>query len=180
MSEQPPRDPNHVQTYRDADACFSMARALWKGVEPKPTPEALQATFATLMIHVKDLRTRMASLAQQARTNGRPQENGPVSQPQQGDGFPAACPTCGGKVYDNRKDGPDKPAWRCKNKECKDAKGYITSEWSFKKKGQGQRSTAYAQAAAIRNDFDRQVPQKAEDFEEMPQALDQDDSDLPF
>ena len=174
MSEQPPRDPNHVQTYRDADACFSMARALWKGTEPKPTPEALQATFATLMIHVKDLRHPRAPMAAPRQQPPRQAAPQPAASAQQNGGdFPAACPSCGGKVYDNRKDGPDKPAWRCKNKECKDAKGYITSEWSFKKKS--QRNTAYAQAHA-----DRPAPQGREDFEQFPEQLDGDDDDVPF
>ena len=44
------RDPVHVQTYHDADAAFTMAKALWKG--GSPDNEVLQATFATLLINI--------------------------------------------------------------------------------------------------------------------------------
>lgn len=169
------RDPAHVRTYRDADACFSMARSLWEGCPIKPTPEALQATFATLMIHTKDVRNRpgQASAARAPAPQGQTQQAPPPAAQNGGGGFPAACLECGGEIYDNRKDGPDKPQWRCKNKACKDAKGYTTSEWSFKKKG--QRNTAYAQANA-----DRPVPTNGNDFGDLPEALDGEDDDLPF
>lgn len=168
MSDPQPRDPAHVRTYRDAAACFSMARALWQDCPTKPSPEALQATFATLMIHAKDLRNKAAQ-----GQPPQPRQGGPrAAAPAPSADFPSACPSCNGAVYDNRKDGADKPQWRCKNKECKDAKGYVTSEWSFKKKG--QKNTAYAQAHA-----DRPAPTQAQDFEQMPEQLD-DEDDLPF
>jgi hypothetical protein len=171
------RDPAHVRTYRDAEACFSMARSLWQDCPTKPSAEALQATFATLMIHTKDVRNpRSPGQAPAAQIRPRTQQPAARRCQRMGGSLPRGLPDlCGGAIYDNRKDGPDKPQWRCKNKECKDEKGYQTSEWSFKKKG--QRNTAYAQAHA-----DRPVPQTAEDYVNMPQGLEDDDpdSDLPF
>jgi hypothetical protein len=44
-----------------------------------------------------------------------------------------SCPKCGSGVWDNTVDvraGQKVPVWRCKDKGCKDSKGYTTSEWT--------------------------------------------------
>jgi hypothetical protein len=47
--------------------------------------------------------------------------------------YQSVCPKCGGETWDNSQD--DKPGgdWRCKDRNCKDADGYIYNEWSFNK-----------------------------------------------
>jgi hypothetical protein len=43
------------------------------------------------------------------------------------------CPKCGGEVWDNTADvkaGQKTPVWRCRDQTCKDARGYVTSDWT--------------------------------------------------
>ena len=44
-------DPKWRQVYSNCHDAFSIARSLWQGVGPSVTPEALQSTFATVLIH---------------------------------------------------------------------------------------------------------------------------------
>ena len=143
MSE---RDPIHVETYHDAEAAFTMAGALWKGKQP--TPEAFQATVATLMIHMKDIRKIGHAPAPQ-----------PARAPAAAPAAPSGCPKCGGEMWNNigNKKNPKGPDFKCKDKDCGEA------VW-LQKKG--------AKPA-------KPVPQKAEDFEQMPEQL-EDEDDLPF
>lgn len=57
------------------------------------------------------------------------------------------CPNCGGEMWDNRqsKKNPKMPDFRCKNKECKDDKGYQTGVYIPKPK-KGAPALAPAQA----------------------------------
>jgi hypothetical protein len=76
--------------------------------------------------------------------------------------IPAACTTCGGPVWDNRNDkaNPKAPDWKCKDKECRDEKGYVTGGWA---------ALAAAPAPTPPN------------FDEFPAALrDEEDSDAPY
>lgn len=81
------------------------------------------------------------------------------------------CPTCNGPMYDNRdgKRNPKAPDFRCKNKSCVDDRGFTTGAWEEKAQ---PRTTARAGSKAL-------VPAN-DDFEEFPDALRDDDDDLPF
>ncbi len=169
---QQTRDPAHVQAYHDADAAMSMARAIWKETGLVPANDVLQATLATILIHIKDTR-KQASESPSKSQAVRGATPAPRAAPAQGGGFPSACLECGGAIYDNRSEGDSKPAWRCKDKTCKKNGKFQTSAWDFQpKRGKGG-NTSYAKQQ------ERPAPSQAEDFEEMPEALAEDD-DLPF
>ena len=76
-------------------------------------------------------------------------------------------------MFDNRKDkkNPKAPDFRCRDRECKDEKGYTPGIWVKDLK----KDTARAQAHAP-----RPVPAAAGDFETMPGALEEEDDGLPF
>lgn len=161
-------DPVAIQTYTDGDNAFSIATKLWSGAPLKPTPEAFQATVATLLIHMKELR-RTAPQVPAASQAGHVRAAAPA-RPAPAPATPSvpACPKCGGEMWDNRegKKNPKSPDFKCKDKTCLDDKGMVTALWVRDLK----KTTAYAQAAAIRDAFD-----------EMPAALQDDDPNaLPF
>lgn len=176
MSEE--RDPIHVHTYRDADAAFTMAKALWKG--SSPDNEVLQSTFATLLIHMQHTRkggvgpAPSAGRAVPGQAPGRPAP-APAPATTQAAAHVAvpACPICGGEMWDNRdnKKNPKAPDFKCKDKTCKDEKGFAPGLWVEKPKGGGRRA---APAAAP-----QPVPTAAGDFRGFPKAL-EDDDELPF
>lgn len=159
------RDPIHVQTYRDADAAFPMAQALWKEVGITPPPEVLQATMATLLIHMKDLRkSGGTSSPQAARAVPAAQATGRAAPSPAVTETAAACPVCGGAMWDNRenKKNPKAPDFKCKDKSCE---GVI---WP-PKRGPGKPAAAPRPVPTVANGG----------FNEKPEALD-DDDDLPF
>ncbi len=175
MSEQ--IDPIAVQAFKDYGNALSIAKKYW----PNGPADVQQAAAATVLIHMKQLRTtpqspspkpQVQAVQASAPASARPAPAAPV----QGGGIVDECPKCKGPVWDNRPDikpGERKALWRCKNKECKDQSGYTTSEWSKEYKGKGkQANTAYAQAHAIRETVDQS-------FDELPAALSEPD-DLPF
>ena len=171
MSEQQ-IDPVVVQAYKDYGNALSIAKKFW----PQGPADVVQAAAATVLIHMKQLRTTPQSPSPKPQTQAG-QPAAPAKPAPTPSGFPTACPKCGSDVWDNREDikkGKKGPAWRCKNKDCKDEKDFVTSEWSFKKGKQA--NTAYAEAHAIRDGFDQHA---APDFNQMPAALEE-DSDLPF
>ena len=165
-------DPVALQAFKDYGNALSIAKKYW----PNGPADVQQAAAATVLIHMKQLRTTPQSPSPKPQnTAGQPAA--PAKPAPAPSGFPTACPTCGSEVWDNREDikkGKKGPAWRCKNKDCKDEKDFVTSEWSFKK---GKNSnTAYAQAHAVRDEFDA----AAVDFNnKMPAAL-EGEGDLPF
>jgi hypothetical protein len=79
-------------------------------------------------------------------------------------------------MHDNResKQNPKAPDFRCKDKNCKDEKGYVTSVWAGEKKKSGKPSPAKVLAAASA------AKGSAQNFEERPKPLDDDGDDLPF
>ena len=175
MSEQV--DPLAVQAYRDYGNALSIAKKYW----PNGPAEVVQAAAATVLIHLKELRRSSPQSQPQTQAGASRAPAAPVARPapaapKSEGGVPAACPVCGSEVWDNTEDkkkGKKGPVWRCKNKECQDDKGFVTSEWSFKKGKQS--NTAYAEAHAARDTFD----QAATDFNQFPPQLEADDS-LPF
>ena len=170
MSE---RDPIHVETYHDAEAAFTMAGALWKGKQP--TPEAFQATVATLMISMQSRRNSRPQAAQPAGRAVPAQAKRTAPSPAPEAVQIPACPVCGGEMWDNRasKKNAKAPDFRCKDKGCKDDKGYTPGLWL---RDLPKKDTTWP----ARGHAPKPVPQKAEDFEQMPEQLDDDGEDLPF
>lgn len=161
MSE---RDPIHVQAYKDADAAFSVAKSLWQGHTPAPTLDVLQSTFATVCIHIQNL--RKAGPSPQAGRAVPAAAGRPAPSPAPAEVPP--CPQCGGAMFDNRgnKKSPTGPDFTCRDKECKNDKGYRTGVWLEKAGGKKKAAP-------------RAVPSKGEDFNDFPEQLEEED-DLPF
>jgi hypothetical protein len=68
--------------------------------------------------------------ADEVTTRATPKEATPNAAPDDGFVVPP-CPTCGGPMYDNRtsKKNAAAPDFRCKDKACRDDKGYTTGLW---------------------------------------------------
>jgi hypothetical protein len=168
MSEQQ-IDPVAVQAYKDYGNALSIAKKFW----PNGPADVQQAAAATVLIHMKQLRTTPAPHPQPQQQAGKPAAPAPAPAAAPVQGVPS-CPKCGGAMWDNRekKQNPKGPDFKCKDKECKDDKGYTTSLWLRDLK----KNTAYAEAHAVRDAFDA----AAVDFNKMPAALDDGLGDLPF
>jgi len=87
------------------------------------------------------------------------------------------CPRCGGEMWDNRKNkrNPKAPDFKCKNENCKDDKGYVTSIWHKHKELPEQQ----ADDIEDRNDDSAKDEMK---MDEPPMPTDQeiDIEDIPF
>jgi hypothetical protein len=136
----------------------------------------IQAAAATILIHITKLRSEPRIHVQvPAALAGHPSGKGDVAPPFNPEkapaaGIPSACPQCGGKVWDNRenKKNPKAPDWKCRDKECKDDKGFTTGGWVEKPKA--GKPNAYAGKNA-----------QPSSYEEPPVALAEDEGDsLPF
>ena len=154
-----------TQANSDYEVALKIARHHW----PEETENAvIQAAAATVLIHLKELRKSQelgrrfdllqpSSAAPQAgQTSARTARPGPA---------PAVppCPACGGDAWDNRqtKKTSTSPDFRCKNKLCKDAQGRVTAWWVAKQAAQRKAPTTQG-------------------YDDMPEALQDDDDDLPF
>lgn len=162
-------DPIALQAFKDYGNALSIAKKYW----PNGPADVVQAAAATVLIHMKQLRTTPSPSPKpqtQAGQQSAPASARPAPAPAPQVEVPA-CPKCGGQMWDNRegKQNPKAPDFKCRDKNCKDDKGYTTSLWMRDLK----KNTAYAQAHAIREKIDR-------NYEEMPAALQSDESDLPF
>jgi hypothetical protein len=161
------------QVYRDLKTAFAVALEVWEGLPLEPSPEALQATAATAFIALSRQQSSPPAGRATPAATGRP-----APSPAADTGPVPACPACGGEMWDNRKGkkNPKGPDFRCKDKECLDEKGFVTSSWVEKegqKKG-GKSSPARVLAAASA------AKGSAQNFEERPKPLDDDGDDLPF
>jgi hypothetical protein len=84
--------------------------------------------------------------------------------------IPSACPQCGGELWDNRenKKNPKAPDWKCKDKTCIDAKGFVTAGWLEKPNAKGAKGNAHPVATG------------GYDQKPGPLVNDDADNDLPF
>jgi hypothetical protein len=112
----------------------------------------------------------------QSNGNGSTQARQPARRQQQS--APAQspvppCPTCGGAMWDNRNDkrNPKAPDFKCKDRNCLDERGMVTGAWVEDKKP--------ATTARNRSNSKALVPAN-DDYNEFPDALNDDDDDLPF
>jgi hypothetical protein len=149
----------------DYDHALKIARKAWAAGNPVPTPEAIQAAAATVLIHITKLRQEErfhVKMPPVAATSSTTAAQSSVAVPP----IPSACPACGGKVWDNRenKKNPKAPDWKCRDKTCLDDKGFTTAGWVDKKPKNGANTK----------------PVPAGSLAEMPEALDGSDDDLPF
>jgi hypothetical protein len=145
----------------DFTHALAIAVKAWGSAPPEPS--VIQASAATILIHMTKLRSEPRIHVQVP-----PQPVPAAAAPSSG-AVPPACPKCGGGIYDNRdnKKNPKAPDWKCKSKTCLDPKtGYVTAGW-VKDAG---KANAYA---GKNND--------ASSYEQPPVALqDGDGDDLPF
>lgn len=103
-----------TDAFKRAAVHFGIGRQLYGTVgtaKPAPAPAPRAAT------------PRPAAKAAAPKTNGTAHSSS-TDVP--------ACPTCGGEMWDNRKDktNPKSPDFKCKDKTCLTAKGYVTSVWA--------------------------------------------------
>jgi hypothetical protein len=154
-----------VAAQDDYTKALLIAAEAWKGIK-EATPEAIQAATATILIHITKLRSeeRLHVKVGPVAVKRDDTQSAPSQAPAAA--IPSACPQCGGKVWDNRdnKKNPKAPDWKCRDKECKDDKGFTTGGWVDKPKGKGANSK----------------PVPAGSFDDLPPALDEEDSGLPF
>jgi hypothetical protein len=120
-------DPKWQQIYSDCDNAFSIAKQLWQGA--RPSDEALQSTFATVLIHSKSVTGSSSPQAAPATPAPRqswgaaptPAQPTLTLTPSQEAAAPDKCKKCGGtEFWDNRnkKKTPKSPDFRCKDKDC--------------------------------------------------------------
>ena len=168
------KDQIILSTREAMTTAFAIAEEVWHDRNVAPSPEALQATAATALIHMTKLSQRngtaapsqSAGRATPGTAPGRPAPSSQAAGPK--------CPVCEGEMWDNResKKNPRAPDYKCKTKECE---GVI---WPPKaKKGASSERQVVAAAAGGRGG--------KQNFEVMPDALkddaiNNDEDDLPF
>lgn len=154
-------DPKWRQVYSECETAFSIARRLWEN--KNTSPEALQATFATVLIHSKGVASHPQAGRESPVSSGRP---APSPAAPTGSGGVPACPVCHGEMYDNRqnKKTPKSPDFRCKSKTCKDEKGFTPGVWEKDLKKSGYVAAAKGSAT---------------NFQDLPEALEEDEK-LPW
>jgi hypothetical protein len=105
-------DPVRVEVAADAAFAFRCAVHLWE-TYPHPVPataEALQATFATVMIAVGQRREHPRSTTTSAP--GSPVVTRPTGE------APPPCPKCRGPMVATGKKTPRMPDFRCADRAC--------------------------------------------------------------
>ena len=119
----------------------------------------LQAATATVLIHITKLRSEPRI---HVKVPSAP--SAPATAAQSSAAVPPQCPKCGGGIWDNRenKKNPKAPDWKCKSKTCVDDKGYVTAGWIKSKGGANNQ------------------PVPAGSYDDIPEALNNDNDDLPF
>ncbi len=166
MSE--PRDPVAVQAHRDYGTALKIAQHYW----PNAEDTTIHAATATVLIHMQQSRkagpARPSAAPQAGQTRAQPARPAPAAP---STAVPV-CPKCGGDAWDNRqgKKNPKAPDFRCKDKTCLDNEGRVTAFWAPKEQTQ---NTAYAARHAV-------AARARDDFDSMPEALAEEDDDLPF
>jgi hypothetical protein len=157
------------QAQDDYDHALKIASKAWADRGHAHDDTTVQAAAATVLIHVTKLRQDSPRAAAQPSTAPAAMTR-EVSPASQASAAVPPCPQCGGEMWDNRgkKKNPKGPDFKCKDKECKDDKGYGTGLWE-----KDLEKPAYKQAAKIRDRID-------ESFENVPKALQNDSDGLPF
>lgn len=152
------------QDYQNA---LAIAMKSWSKEAPA---EVVQAAAATVLIHITKLRgeERVHVRVPSAAVKGDVTQ----SAPSQASGDIPSCPQCGGEMYDNRAkkaSGEFKPTsadFTCKDKSCKNEKGFRSGVWEKKQNPKGAKGNAH--------------PVPAGGYDQPPPGLAPEDDDLPF
>lgn len=163
------------QVYGDYRRALAIARKCWPADTP---PDVIQSAAATILIRHEKVGGLHAATGN--GNGGAPAQRQTAAAPPAAGGA-IACPKCGGEMWDNRNDKktPGSPDYRCKDKSCVDESGRVTGHWIHRKKGSGKAAASRAPARATAGASARPgAPQ--ESFDDFPEALDQEDDDLPF
>jgi hypothetical protein len=172
-----------VAAQEDYTNALAIAVKAWRADDAAVDDATIQAAAATILIHITKLRSeeRIHVRVPEEAVPGFGRGPRAVASKAIAEamskagalavaGIPPACPQCGGKVWDNRenKKNPKAPDWKCRDKECKDDKGFTTGGWVEKPKA--GKANAYAGKNA-----------QPSSYEEPPVALrEPGEDDLPF
>jgi hypothetical protein len=148
------------QVAEDFEWALSVATEAWN--KSKHITEydmgTIQKAAYTVLSHLQTLRREerlhvtLPSAPSAPANTGGGQSSKPAPRPETrsaAPSIPSACPQCGGELWDNRenKKNPKAPDWKCKDKTCIDAKGFVTAGWLEKPNAKGAKGNAHPVAA---------------------------------
>ena len=160
-----------LQAAEDYERALDIAHAVWK--RSKAITEydmgVIQKSAATILIHIQKLRQEAPRIhVQVPAATG---QSAPKPKPAVSSDAPS-CPQCGGEMYDNREkkaSGQFKPTsadFTCKDKQCKNEKGFRSGVWLPKANPRGAKGGAPVGVAPL--------------HEKPGPLVDEADDDLPF